>query len=244
MREPKLVGVFAKSLADCECICDFVRSAGHIPTGFALKEDLATLLRKEVRFDLLMARFDSHGSQLSDDVQDFRYLVGTDVPLLLMAGEIQLHAVAAIASAVNVDFILMPCRPSEFEARFAALRRAAYPDAQGEGFRWGCYYFDPSSRKVYLSEREIQLPPVEFDLACLFFRNPGVIYSRKALFRKVWGRNWHESGSRTIDVHVARLRKKLDLCPHRECELFAVYSVGYQLRTCSPSGHGGIENRT
>ena len=240
--EPKLVAVFAESAAACERICDFVRSVGHVPTGFVLREDLASTLRKEVRFDLLLARFVSDGRRLSDDVQAFRHMVGTDIPLLLMAGEAQLHAVAAIASAVNVDFMLMPFRPSEFEARFVALRRSAYPKAQKEGFHWGCYYFDPSRRKVHMSGKEIPLPPAEFDLACLFFQNPGFIYSRKALFRRVWGRTWHESGSRTIDVHVARLRKKLDLGPHRECELLAVYCVGYQLRTCHPSSDNRVED--
>ena len=243
MHEPKLVAVFAKSPTDRECICDFVRSAGHIPIGFALKEDLAATLRKEVCFDLFLTRFDSDGRRLSDDVQAFRHMVGTDVPLLLMAREAQLHAIAAIASAANVDFMLMPCRPSEFEARFVALRCSASPELQREGFRWGCYYFDPSARKVYMSEKEVQLLPVEFDLAYVFFRSPGVVHSRKSLFRKIWGEKWHENGSRTLDVHVAKLRKKLDFGFHRECELLAVYSVGYQLRTCYPSRDDGIENR-
>jgi len=241
MPEPKLVAVFAKSPGDCERICDFVRSAGHTPIGFTPGEDPATPLRRQVRFDLLLARFDGEGPRLSDDVQALRRLVGTNVPLLLMAREAQLHAVAAIATAVDVDFILMPCRTWEFEARFAALRRSAFPEAQRESFRWGCYHFDPPGRKVWMSEKEIQLPPVEFDLAYLFFRNPGSIHSRKALLRKVWGRSWHEGGTRTIDVHVARVRKKLDLGPHRACELLAVYNVGYQLRICDPSDDDGIE---
>ena len=230
-----LGGVSAKTPADCECVCDFVRSAGHTPIGFGMSEDLTASLREELRFDLLLARFDGDGPRLSDEVQALRRRVGTDVPLLLMAREAQLRTVATIASAVNVDFILLPCNPPEFEARFMRLRRSAFPEAHKEGFRWGCYYFDPSSRKVYMFGEEILLPPVEFDLAYLFFRNPGIIYSRRTLFRKIWGGNWHESGSRTLDVHVARLRKKLELGPHRECELLAVYGVGYQLRTSYPS---------
>ena len=235
MPEPKVVGVVAKTPADCECVGDFVRSAGHTPIGFGMSEDLTASLREELRFDLLLARFDGDGPRLSDEVQALRRRVGTDVPLLLMAREAQLRTVATIASAVNVDFILLPCNPPEFEARFMRLRRSAFPEAHKEGFRWGCYYFDPSSRKVYMFGEEILLPPVEFDLAYLFFRNPGIIYSRRTLFRKIWGGNWHESGSRTLDVHVARLRKKLELGPHRECELLAVYGVGYQLRTSYPS---------
>lgn len=232
--ESKLVAVIEKNSANRERTCEFVRSLGHTPLGFELSEDLVVLLRKGVYFDLLLASFDTDGSRLSGDALALRSSIGTVIPLLLMVSEVQLHTVATAASAVNVDFILAPCNPLEFEARFVALRRSAFPEVRKEGFHWRSYYFSLADCKVHLHGKEIKLQPREFDLACLFFQNPGCLYSRKALFRFAWGEDHPEAKNRVLDVHITRLRKKLDLDSRRECELRAVYGVGYQLRTYPP----------
>jgi len=241
--ESKLVAVLEKRSVNRECTHELLRSLGYTPVGFELSEDLITLLRRGTRFDLLLASFDGDGSQVADDVRALKLAAGSTVPLLLMVREAQLHIVAASAYTANVDFILAPCNPLELEARFAALQRSISSDELDEGFRCGSYYFNPRGRKVDLFGKEVKLQPREFDLACRFFRNPGYIHARKALFRSVWGRDRSDDETRTLDVHVARLRKKLDLGPHSECELLSIYSVGYQLKIHPPGDDGSANEK-
>ncbi len=70
----------------------------------------------------------------------------------------------------------------------------------------------------------VTLKPMEFDLLCAFIRHPGVVLTRETLLRRVWGDEFFGE-TRTVDVHVARLRQKLGL----EHRITTVYKVGYRL---------------
>jgi DNA-binding response OmpR family regulator len=227
----KVTAVLETSAVDRDRICELLRSLGYKPVGFELRENLVTSLRQGASFDLLVASLDGNGSCLSNDARALRRAAGMDVPLLLIVREVQLRTVAASASAANADFILAPCNPLELEARLRGLRKSASSGGWSEEFHCGCYHFHPLSRTVHFSGKRVRLQPMEFELARQFFLNPGHVYSRKALFRAIWGQTRYDSRTRTIDAHVSRLRKKLDLGPHRGCELAVVYGVGYQFQS-------------
>jgi DNA-binding response OmpR family regulator len=109
------------------------------------------------------------------------------------------------------DYVTKPFSMRQVVARVKALLRRverAAEAAGGQRIVAGPLEIDPAARRVRLHGETIHLPPTEFDLLVHLARSPGVVFSRDRLLSEVWG--WDvDAGSRTVDTHVAGLRKKL-----------------------------------
>jgi DNA-binding response OmpR family regulator len=107
------------------------------------------------------------------------------------------------------DYIVKPYGLRELIARIRAVTRRAASFAGGEGpLRAGELEVDERSRRATLAGRELDLTPKEFELLAALARDPGAAVSRQRLLAEVWQTSWYGS-SKTIDVHVAALRRKL-----------------------------------
>jgi len=107
------------------------------------------------------------------------------------------------------DYVVKPYGLRELIARIRAVtRRAASFSANGAPLRAGELEVDERSRRATLGRRELELTPKEFELLAALARDPGAAVSRQRLLADVWQTSWYGS-SKTIDVHVAALRKKL-----------------------------------
>lgn len=90
------------------------------------------------------------------------------------------------------------------------------------------YRFEVGSKLAFIEGRRVALTEKEFELSVLFFRNPGRLLSRGKLLEVVWG-DRVGTASRTVDTHVSRIRRKLDIHPGRGFRLSASYGSGYRL---------------
>lgn len=106
------------------------------------------------------------------------------------------------------DYLTKPFSPRELLARLQALLRRSRPAAAGRALEAGPLRVDPSSREASVAGRRLTLTPREFDLLAFLVRHPGRVVSRDELLRKVWGYDYLGE-TRTVDVHVRRLRQKL-----------------------------------
>jgi two-component system, OmpR family, response regulator RegX3 len=124
------------------------------------------------------------------------------------------------------DYLVKPFGFRELIARIRAVQRrtggssTAEPDEQ----QVGALRIHRRTRRVYLDETEIALTPKEFDLLAVLAHEPGVVVTRQQLLEEVWDPHWY-GPTKTIDVHVATLRKKL--CDRRWIE--TVRGVGLRL---------------
>ena len=128
------------------------------------------------------------------------------------------------------DYVVKPAKQQELVARVAAvLRRFGLEDGQRRALRPAALQRRSESAADQLSsDRDIELTPREFELAAFLFRRHGRIVSRDALLENVWNMNASVS-TRTVDTHVSRLRKKLELNGEHGWRLSAVYQHGYRL---------------
>jgi DNA-binding response OmpR family regulator len=127
------------------------------------------------------------------------------------------------------DYMVKPARQAEFLARVAALlRRSGFGDDEVQSIEVGPYRLDLRRRVALIGKREVDLTEREFDLAAFLFRRHGRIVSREALLVGVWSLP-PDSPSRTVDTHVSRLRRKLELGGAHGWQLNAVYQHGYRL---------------
>ncbi len=106
------------------------------------------------------------------------------------------------------DYIGKPFSPKELVARMKAVLRRTEPHAKEEMLVLGDVVVQRDAREVGVAGRPIELRPKEFDLLAYLIQNRGVVVSRDMLLERVWGQDY-AGGTRTVDVHVAQLRRKL-----------------------------------
>ena len=123
------------------------------------------------------------------------------------------------------DYVVKPYGLRELVARIHAVMRRLEPRAEEGPFRVDGLEVDRRARRARLDGGELQLTPREFDLLALLVSEPGAAISRDRIFEEVWGTRWFGS-PKTIDVHVAALRRKLGDPGWIE----TVRGVGFRLR--------------
>jgi DNA-binding response OmpR family regulator len=128
------------------------------------------------------------------------------------------------------DYLVKPVRQAELVARISAvLRRAAGGKPEEEDLDVAPYSLSFANKTVGLNGEKIRLTNREFELALFFFRNAGKMISRNHLLESIWGIENKSVSTRTIDTHVSRLRKKLQLGEENGWKLSAIYQHGYRL---------------
>ena len=129
------------------------------------------------------------------------------------------------------DYITKPFNILELKARIRALLRrsgAAGQQAPGSVLTAGHIRLDTGARAAWNGEKPVELTAKEFDLMELLLRNPGRVYSRENLLNVVWGYEYI-GDYRTVDVHIRRLREKLELDPANPEYIRTKWGVGYYL---------------
>jgi DNA-binding response OmpR family regulator len=129
------------------------------------------------------------------------------------------------------DYVTKPFGLSELLARVSAqLRRSRLPGGSGaasERYAFSDVEIIPSARVVTKEGERVALTPREYDLLLALVQRPGVVLSRVTLLREVWG---HQADilTRTVDIHVAELRRKLEDVPARPRYFVTVWKAGYR----------------
>jgi two-component system, OmpR family, response regulator RegX3 len=151
----------------------------------------------------------------------------SDVPIIVVTAKGE-EADRVIGLELGADdYVVKPFGLRELVARIrAVMRRSRGSVRRGEPLRSGSLEVDAPGRIVRLDGRELALTAKEFDLLLLLVREAGAVVSRERILQEVWETTWYGS-SKTIDVHVAALRKKLGDPGWIE----TVRGVGFRLRT-------------
>ena len=127
------------------------------------------------------------------------------------------------------DYLVKPVREFELLARINAVARRLSRGTAGVNDEvFGTYQFDSRYKQAYRNKKAVDMTTKEFQLAIFLFKNAGKLLTRELIANAVWGRPLSEL-SRTIDTHISRIRKKLDLSPHNGYRLLPIYNAGYRL---------------
>jgi DNA-binding response OmpR family regulator len=125
------------------------------------------------------------------------------------------------------DFVLEPYEPDELITRLGRLLRRRDEATKSGLIKCGDLVIDPDKYEVRLASKLIPLTLKEYDLLCLLANNQGTVFSREILLSKIWGHNYF-GGARTVDVHIRRLRSKIEDSRHSYIE--TVRGVGYKFK--------------
>jgi DNA-binding winged helix-turn-helix (wHTH) protein len=128
----------------------------------------------------------------------------------------------------NIDFCFPPFRAEEFAVRIGLLIARSGGNDSENVVHQGEIRIDLERYEVTVSGRKVDLTFKEYELLRVLASNPGHVYSREALLQTVWEYDYY-GGTRTVDVHIRRLRSKINDVEHRFIE--TVWNVGYRFRT-------------
>ena len=159
----------------------------------------------------------------------------SDVPIIMLTAKGEdMDKILAFDNGVD-DYLTKPFNILEVKARIKAiLRRNQKNQREPESnapLSAGDLCLDIESRRVMLGEREINLTAKEFDILVLLMKNPNKVFSREQLLSAIWENKANEAGDvRTVDVHVRRLREKIEPSPSAPRYVHTKWGVGYYFR--------------
>jgi len=154
----------------------------------------------------------------------------SDVPIIMVTARADTHDVVAGLEAGADDYLTKPFVPKELSARIRAMLRRARPASPGNPrLRFDDLEIVPQEGLVTRSGEQIHLTKTEFRLLVELANNPGTVFSREDLLEKVWGHGVFGDG-RLVDVHVRRLRTKVEADPANPRHVVTVRGLGYKLR--------------
>jgi two-component system, OmpR family, response regulator MtrA len=222
-------------------LTDALEAKGYTVRSFESGVEAERLL-DEVRPDLIildLALPDMNGLLVCADLR-----AKTETPIIICTATKQQDALPLAFKLGADDFVRKPFSVDELAARMeAALRRtphrAAVDSSSSETRqRVGALVIDTARCKVTAGKETLHLTPIEYRLLCALASRPGEVHARKELAEQVWG--YHDSDvGRSLDVHMRRLRGKLNACAGAGVVLGTLRGFGYQLRQ-EPEGDASI----
>ena len=154
----------------------------------------------------------------------------SDVPIVMVTARADTHDVVAGLEAGADDYLTKPFAPKELSARIRALlRRARSVDVGSAHLRFGDLEIIPDEGEVLRAGEHLPLTKTEFRLLVELASSPGRVFSREQLLEKVWGHGYFGDG-RLVDVHVRRLRMKVETDPADPRHVITVRGLGYKLQ--------------
>lgn len=179
-----------------------------------------------ILLDIMLPKLD--GFEVCQQIREF-----SDVPVVMLTAKgDDMDKILGLEYGAD-DYITKPFNILEVKARIKAImRRTGKKDREAENskvIKKGDLKLDCESRRVFSKDREINLTAKEFDLLELLAHNPNKVYSREDLLNLVWGYEY-PGDARTVDVHIRRLREKIETNPSDPKYVYTKWGVGYYFR--------------
>ncbi len=210
-------------LALAEMLGIVLRGEGFEPV-FCSDGSEALRVFRESRPDIVLLDLMLPGKDGVDVCRLIRAESGTPI-VMLTAKSDTIDVVVGLEAGAD-DYIVKPFKPKELVARIRArIRRNEEPTPAG--LQIGDLAIDVTGHSVRRGEESLSLTPLEFDLLLCLARKPGQVFTREALLEEVWGYR-HSADTRLVNVHVQRLRAKIEHDPERPDIVLTVRGVGYK----------------
>ncbi|NBW07725.1 MAG: DNA-binding response regulator [Caulobacteraceae bacterium] len=226
-----------------DLILDTIAEAGFEGSGFSRANALLSALRRET-FDLLILDWQLPDKSGVEVVRWAQKNLTPPPPILLVTSRSDDADVVEGLGAGADDFLTKPVSKAVLTARIHALLRRAYGAAEAQAAEvHGHVTLDPSTGAATANGQPVAMTAKEFAVALILLRNLNRALSRSYLLDSVWGSD-PDLNSRTLDMHISRVRSKLNLRPDAGFRLAPVYSYGYRLERLETPTAGTADGET
>jgi two-component system response regulator ResD len=207
-------------------VCDALQAAGFAVRVCTTLADARATAAHDLDLVLLdLGLPDGDGLDLCRELRG----AGSDLPIIILtARDAPEQRVRGLDVGAD-DYVVKPFHLPELIARIrGVLRRSTKYERPGMA-RFGDLWIDPQARTAGRRDARLDLKPREFDLLLFLMNNPGRAWTRDQLIEKVWGKSF-DGDARTVDLHVARLRSKIEDDPADPRYVETVWGVGYRFQ--------------
>lgn len=213
-----------------EMMGGLLRGKGFEVTTFERGKDLIRGVQRDGNgFELFILDWNVPDFSGIHVLEWLRNKLGSRIPILLLTNRGNDDDIVTGLRAGADDFVIKPCKPVVLLARIEALlRRSSAGGAQGAIEHYGRYALNLTNRTVAVDGLEPVLTPKEFSLILLLFRHLNRAVARAYIMETVWGID-PDVLTRTLDIHVSRVRTKLGLGSESGYRLSTIYGYGYRL---------------
>lgn len=211
-------------------VSDILEAAGHTVTVFPDGAAMVKAIGRDT-FDMFVLDWRVPKMTGIEVLKHIREVKGMKEPVLFLTSRSDEQDITEALNAGADDYCTKPVRPGEFAARVKALLRRVYPAAEQESLVRTLleYTFNKSNNQVTYQGQTIALSDKEFKLAIFLFENAERAVSRERIIQEIWGTATDDI-SRSLDVHISWLRKKLQLAASSQhLRLKPIYGFGYRL---------------
>lgn len=186
----------------------------------------ALLAQERAAADAVLVDLMLPGMDGFDCIRQLRRL--SDVPIIVVSARDDTHDIVAALEAGADDYVVKPVRVKELSARLRALRRRTRAEPDGLTVRsFGDLEVSADAGEVRVRGEQVALTRTEFRLLCVLAEQPGRVLSRAQLLLQVWQYDFGDE--RLVDVHVGRLRRKIERDPSTPDHVLTVRGLGYKL---------------
>ncbi len=210
-----------------------VLTASGFEATWVARGDLAVDEFRRTKPDLVLLDLMLPGRDGVDVCRDLR--AESDVPIVMLTAKSDTRDVVEGLEAGADDYVAKPFKTQELLARVKTrLRRASSREDDPSTLRIGDVSIDVEAHTVHRGDVPIALTPLEFDLLLALARKPRQAFTRELLLQEVWGYR-HPGDTRLVNVHVQRLRSKIEKDPERPEIIVTVRGIGYRAGTSTPA---------
>jgi DNA-binding response OmpR family regulator len=210
-----------------DAVANLLRQAGYTCSTFDCGRQLVRTLHRE-SFDFFVIDWNLPDLPGISVLEWIRNQIGAQPPVLLLTNRVTDEDMVAGLRAGADDFVTKPFQPAVLLARIDALARRSTVNLNRTTESFGPFEFELTSKSLKTQGDLVRLTPKEFSLALLLFRNLNRAVSRAYIFETIWGID-PDLSTRTLDIHVSKIRAKLNLTPQSGYRLTPVYGYGYRL---------------
>ena len=224
MTQPPTILVVEDETSIASFVAAYLRNAGYaVKTAASAQSALLQLAGESPALIVLDLNLpDGDGVELCRRIRKT-----SDVPILMLtARDEDIDKIIGLEVGAD-DYMTKPFNPRELVARVKSILRRAAPErrrAESEELQHGDLTINAGKREVHVGDEEIRLAPKEFDLLWELLDHRGLVLTRDQLLERVWGYTF-AGDTRTVDVHVRQIRRKLD----DASPIVTVWGVGYKV---------------
>ena len=202
--------------------------AGYQSYLFQSGSHVLRALTKE-NFDILLLDWEVPDLNGLEVLKWVRENLDWNIPILFITHRTEEKDIVTALDAGADDYMVKPIKRNEMLARIGAISRRNQPKESDDPLlEFLPYTIDTQKRTVSCNSKQIELTKKEYDLTLFIFRNMGRLLSRGFILERVWGKN-PDINTRTVDTHMSRLRRKLNIGAENGWVLTSVYQHGYRL---------------
>ncbi len=223
------IGVLEDDIDQANLIGHWLSTRGHETTRYEKGQDLIAAVRSE-QFDMLILDWELPDIDGLSVLKWLRRHLDREMAIIFMTARDDEQDVVAALSAGADEYLTKPLSEAETLARIEAVARRSKAErtTKPSEQKVGPLEYNIASQQIKLNDEVVPLTRREFELTVMLLQNLGRLVPRDVILKEIWGLNANVV-TRTVDTHISRIRKKLNLTPKEGWLLKGVYHHGYRL---------------